>query len=78
MHDTEDPDKIPLPVIVALYGYRDAGRDARETFRRYGEAARLGDRETAIGLERAREGKRYALDRAKRTLDEAIRSWGDR
>jgi hypothetical protein len=31
-----------------------------------------------IGLEKAREGKRLAVDRTRRELDESVRQWGQR
>jgi hypothetical protein len=69
---------IPVDVAIKLLAYRDASRDARELFARYSHASRIGDREAMIGLEKAREGKRLAVDRTRRELDESVRQWGQR
>jgi hypothetical protein len=73
-----DPETIPLPVIVGLYRYRDAMGESLTHFRKICDARLSGDRELLIALEKPREEKRYAIDRARRELDEAVRAWGQR
>jgi hypothetical protein len=72
----EDDTRIPLGVVLALFAYRDARREARTTFLACAEASRVGDREKALSLEKQRDAKSLAIGRTRVELDEAIGAWG--
>jgi hypothetical protein len=72
---SDDDTKIPMGVVLKLYAYRDARREARATFLACAEASRVGDREKALSLEKQRDAKSLAIGRARVDLDEAIGAW---
>jgi len=72
----EIPDLIPDLVRAKVLSYREAMMIARNAYERQRDAAHRGDTGTVDLLEKGRQDRVMAIDRARRELDEQIRAWG--